>query len=164
MDDKILTPIISAVSVLCGVIVSQLSTMTIAWIDRRHKRKVLLREKYETLSLNFLDSLELPQKLMGHGKHTEEVLSLTHQKHANHVRMLALLYFPELLPSVENYIQTYSDLCVVCFGLSDPSNHLSIGEQVLYSPEYIAASEPHHLAKEKLCNTIEKYASKYAIA
>lgn len=164
MDDKILISIASATAALCGVIVSQAATAILAWIDRRHKRRILLREKYEELCLSFLASFDLPQKLLAHEHKNDEVRSLVLQKDANHAHMLALLYFQELLPSLERYTQTYSDLCVVCFGLADPSLQSSIGGQVCSAPEYITARDAHILARDSLREKIEKHASKYAVA
>ena len=106
--------------------------------------------------------MEMPQKLaMSEGKN-EELLSLTHQIHGNKAHMLALLYFHQLQESTGQYIQSYSELCVVAYSLYDPQSKLLLGEQISNHPEYITAKDIHIAARNYLQDQIQKYAPKYA--
>ncbi|HIJ90085.1 MAG: hypothetical protein OEV89_04890 [Desulfobulbaceae bacterium] len=154
--------ILAGTFALAGVALSISTSALLSLWDKNHKRKVLLREKYEELSYRFLASFEMPQKLMSYQGNKEEVLSLTHQKYGNQAHMLALLYFHQLQESTGQYIQTYSNLCVVSHSLYNPNNNLLLGEQVYDNPKYIAARNAHIAARDHLQEQIKKYATKYA--
>ena len=61
-----------------------------SWLDRKNKREILLRTKYEELWANFLESMKLPHTLMTAAS-TEDILSLTHRSSGNHAHLLALI-------------------------------------------------------------------------
>ena len=161
MDTTVLVAIVSASSVLLGAAVSQGSAMLQSWLDRRNKREILLRTKYEELGLHFLESMKLSQSLLACSTH-EETLAVTHQESANKAKMLAMVYFPELREPTGLYIASYSALCMNAISLYNPSDARVLGMQVYAKPEYIAARETHIDARSYLQKQIENFAPKYA--
>ncbi len=58
MNDPIKIAIISAGAVLCGVIISQLSTLLFSFVDKRHKKQQHLHQKCEEVMFYFVESLQ----------------------------------------------------------------------------------------------------------
>ena len=153
--------VIGALLVLSGVFLSQMVAMFQSWLDRKHKREILLRTKYEELGAHFLDSMKLPHALMK-CKSTEDILETTHQASGNHAHLLALIYFPKLQSATGQYIESYSELCLVCASLHNPDDKRPLGMQVFDKPLYIAASSAHTTARDSLQAQIERHARTYA--
>ena len=57
LDPSIAAPIISAASVLAGVAISQISVAIQSGRERKHRRAILLREKYEELAQSVADGV-----------------------------------------------------------------------------------------------------------
>jgi hypothetical protein len=161
MDTTILVAIVSASSVLVGVIAAQGVAMLQSWLDRKHKREILLREKYEALGLHFLDSMKLPHELMG-ATSAEAVLALTRQESANKAQMLALVYFPKLRQPIGQYSDSYSALCLAATSLYNPEDKRRLGAQVFDKPQYIDARNAHLAARDHLQDQIEMHSVIYA--
>ena len=132
-----------------------------SWLDRRNKREILLRTKYEEMGFHFLESMRLTGALLTCGTH-EETLAVTHQESTNKARMLSMVYFPEIRQPLELYSASYSALCLNAISLYNPSDKRALGMQVYAKPEYIAARETHIDARDYLQKQIEKFAPKYA--
>jgi len=163
MYEKTLIAIISASSALLGVIVASGIAMLQSWLDRKNKREVLLREKYEELGLHFLDSMKLPGELLTCSSH-EKTLAVTHQSSGNKAHLLALVYFPLLQQATGQYIESYSALCLTTLSLYDPTDSRRVGEQVFDHPQYIAARDQHIAARDALQEEIQAHAHIYAHA
>ncbi|TON78965.1 hypothetical protein, partial [Vibrio parahaemolyticus] len=50
MDNTILVAVVSAVSAVVGVIISQISVLLKEHLNKKHLKRILLREKYEELA------------------------------------------------------------------------------------------------------------------
>ena len=161
MDTTVLVAIVSASSVLLGAAISQGSAMLQSWLDRRNKREILLRTKYEEMGFHFLESMRLTGALLTCATH-EETLEVTHQESTNKARMLAMVYFPELREPLELYSASYSALCLNAISLYNPDAKPVLGSQVYAKPEYVAARETHVDARNYLQKQIENFAPKYA--
>lgn len=55
MEIDMQVAIIAATSALSGVVISQAITVMIDWRDKRHKRRIHLRDKYEEMMLEVAD-------------------------------------------------------------------------------------------------------------
>jgi hypothetical protein len=158
MSDSALLPVLSA---LGGVALAQGFAMLQSWIERKHKREVVLRTKYEELCLHFLDSMRLPGELLKCESH-EETLEVVHQEDGNKMHMLALVYFPSLRPATSNYIQAYAELASTSIAIYNPSDGRVLGLQVSGAQQYIDARNKYLSARSVLQNAIERYAVEYA--
>ena len=101
--------VIGALLALGGVLAAQLVAMLQAWLERKNKREIFLRAKYEELGLLVLDSMKLPEDLLKCSTH-EETLAVVRQINANKAHLLALVYFPLLRQATGQYIESYSVL------------------------------------------------------
>lgn len=57
MQKEIIVAIIAASSALAGVTISAVIALCLSYFDKRHKKQVLLREKYEEMMSCFSASL-----------------------------------------------------------------------------------------------------------
>jgi hypothetical protein len=157
-DTSVLIAIVSASSVLLGAAISQGAAMFQSWMDRRHKREILLRTKYEEFGQHFLASTEMPGRLLSSKDH-EEMQGVLHQTAANQAHLLALIYFPPLREPIERYISSYQNLCLVVADLyfKNP-NAETVGGSVFNHTDYQVASITHRADKEYLASlpTMEK--------
>ena len=136
MIDPLLLPVLSA---LGGVALAQGVAMLQSWLDRKHKREILLRTKYEELGLHFLASMKLPGELLKCESH-EATLEVVHQGDGNKIHMLALVYFPLLRQATGNYIQSYSALASTAIALYNPDDNRPLGKQAFNHPQFTAAA------------------------
>ena len=160
MIDPLLLPVLSA---LGGVALAQGVAMLQSWLDRKHKREILLRTKYEELGLHFLASMKLPGELLKCESH-EATLEVVHQGDGNKIHMLALVYFPLLRQATGNYIQSYSALASTAIALYNPDDKRMLGTQGVGKQAYADARNAHVAARDFLQDTIELHAAKYAKA
>ena len=103
MKQEILIAIIVASSTLCGVIISQAIALFQTFLNRRHEKQKLLREKYEQMMFHFSASLEWIQRLNG-STNRSEMFALSQSTDARKALSLCLLYFPSLVESANSYI------------------------------------------------------------
>ena len=120
MADSAWLPVLAA---LGGVALAQGVAMLQSWLDRRNKREILLRTKYEELGLLVLDSMKLPEDLLKCSSH-EETLTVVRQIDANKAHLLALVYFPLLREATGQYIESYSALALAAISLYSPQDRL----------------------------------------
>lgn len=156
------TPIISALSVLSGVAISQWWVARHADVEREYKRKVLLREKYEEMMFHFSESLEYLVHL--NGSRTEEsVFSLAQCPSSRKALNLCLLYFPELVQVANEYVESlYSYYkCVITTYDKNDSNTAG-GQANVKSPDYSTALKELQTKKDKFEHLIMENVSKYA--
>ena len=158
MADSALLPVLAA---LGGVALAQGVAMFQSWLDRKNKREILLRTKYEELGLLVLDSMKLPEDLLKCSSH-EETLTVVRQIDANKAHLLALVYFPLLRQSTGEYIESYSALALAAISLYDPQNKQMLGAQVFNKPEYVGARNAHLAARKHLQDQIEIHSVIYA--
>lgn len=161
MDAPVLIAIVSALSVLFGVVISQGVAMFQSWLDRRNKREILLRTKYEELGQHFLASTEKPARLLKCKTH-EEIEDAILQSEAKQAQLLALIYFPPLRDPLQRYVSSYQNLCLAVTELyyQRPEGK-KVGEVVYNHPNYHAARNAHIADKENLATQIEIHAVTY---
>lgn len=124
MQQEILIAIIAASSALAGVIISQGISMLLSFLDKRHKKHILLRQKYEEMMYHFQDSL-IYYNQVATCRTLDQLLQLTHSIPANRAMGLALLYFPNFVSMFDTYLRnqiSYYDLVVSSYNPSIPAN------------------------------------------
>ncbi len=95
--------LIGALIALCGVLVAQLVAMIQSRIDRNHKQRIHLQQKYEEMMFHFSASLVWIVDLHG-STNQEAVFSLAQCPEARKCLSLCLLYFREVAPFANDYI------------------------------------------------------------
>lgn len=119
MKPELLTAIIAATAALSGVIISQAISIFLSFLDKRHRRAVLLREKYEEMMFQFQDSLTYYSQV-GTCKDLDSLLQNSHSVSAQRTLGLALLYFPKLAPALEDYCRAQVSYYSVIVSLYKP--------------------------------------------
>ena len=162
MEITVLIAIVAGVSALLGVLVAQAVAMLQSWLDRRNKREILLRTKYEELGQHFLASIEMPGRLMKCTTH-EEIQGALHQTAASQAQLLALIYFRPLREPIRRYIASYQNLCLATTTIyyQRPDGQV-VGERVHGHPDYQVAMDAHVSERENLATEIENHAPTYA--
>ena len=104
MDTQIKTALIVAGSTTFGVLISQAISILLSFLDKRHKKHILLRQKYEEMMFHFQDSLEYYNQV-GACRTLDQLEKKTHRISANRAMGLALLYFQNLAPLFDIYLR-----------------------------------------------------------
>lgn len=124
MKIEILTAIIAAAAALSGVIISQAISLLLSFLDKRYKKHILLRQKYEEMMNHIQDSL-LYYNQVGASKTLDQLLQQTHSIPANRAMGIALLYFPNIAPILDTYLRNlvqYYNVVVSSFNPNIPAN------------------------------------------
>ena len=124
--------IISAGSVLCGVIISQIFSLIIVFLNRKHHKNILLREKYEEMMFYFTDSLNWIQQL-NNCITKGEIFSLAQSKDSRKALSLCLLYFPDLVDFVDKYMIAQSNYYNMVVGIFNESIPANAGGQAIFN-------------------------------
>ena len=101
MNTQLGTAILTGVFAFAGVIVAQATSMVISHINRRHKKHVLLREKYEELTerfFRFSDEYDTMQSSLPRDLSTRQTTTPTAIK----IKSICHIYFPELSESASS--------------------------------------------------------------
>lgn len=93
---------IAAGSALSGVVVSQVISIGLSIFEKRHKKAVLLRQKYEELVFLFQDSLGYVQAVYN-CETQSQLYQLGVCAQTNKALVLASLYFPDLVEPLSMY-------------------------------------------------------------
>ena len=156
------SPWLPALFALVGVALAQGIAMLQSWLDRKNKREVLLRTKYEELGQQFLASIEMPGRLLRCTTH-EEIQGVLHQSAASQAQLLALIYFPPLREPIRRYVVSYQSLCAATAAIyyQYPEGRV-VGEVVGKYQEYKSARNAHLLERENVATEIESHAPAFA--
>ena len=103
MKPEVLTAIIAGSSVLGGVLISEAISLFRTFLNRRHEKRKLLRQKYEEMMFYFSASLGWIKDL-NNSTTRSAVYSLAQSTDARKALTLCLLYFPKLVEPANNYI------------------------------------------------------------
>ena len=134
MKDNILIATIAATSALSGVLISQAISILLSFFDRRHQKRILLRKKYEEMIFHFVDSLE-GTTLLNLSPTLQQLHSQAVQLPCIKALSLCLLYFPDLVDDMNNYIlsqRAYYNFVVDSFNEKNP---FTAGGQAWTHPE-----------------------------
>jgi hypothetical protein len=165
MNQQILIAIIAASAALFGVIISQGISTLLSFLDKKHKKYILLRQKYEEMMFHFQDSLLYFNELAT-CKNRDQLLQNTASIPANRAMGLALLYFPALAPLLGTYIRYYVEYYELLVTTYDPNIPANAGAQArVHAKEELQNIESRLFkAKKELLNAINENAKKYTKA
>ena len=148
MNETLVIAIIASASALLGSAVAQIGTVMQHWLSTRHERRVLLRSKYEEMAM-LAGSLQV--KLWKAADRSKVELQLAAQQEllqsAIHLHTLALVYFSELLPVID-------ELRFAAVAWSQ-----AISEQK--DAEALAAAEVFVGIRQRVIDEIRKHAWRY---
>ena len=166
MKQEISIAIIAASSALCGVIISQAFSLFQSFLNRRHEKKKLLRQKYEETMLHLSTSLEWIQHLNG-STNQEAVFALAQNVAARKALSLCLLYFRKDLGGAANdYIlaqQAYYQSLIKVYDKND-LNCTAGGQFWVKDPKCKEITDNLFQKKNDFENLIISNASKYTKA
>ena len=162
-DSSIAVPIISAVSALAGVAISQIFVAIQAERERSYQRRILLREKYEELAQRLADALEDYLKLLTSNTN-HELLTHSRPVHALRVSILARLYFAELKEPALDFLSSVVSFQNALASNYNPQSQQGVGVQGVASKDVAAAQKQLELAKTSLEEAIDNHANTYATA
>lgn len=116
--------VIAASAALAGVVISQTISILLSILEKRHKKHILLRQKYEEMMFQFQDSLRYVQDV--HNCRTrDQLFQLSSSPQSGKAYGLALLYFPNLVEPLKKYsvaqVSFYTSV-VTIFDKNIPAN------------------------------------------
>ncbi len=149
---------------LSGVIISQSITLLLSFLDKRHKKQILLRQKYEEMVFHFNESLLYPTEVDS-CKTIDQIVSKIHNIPAMKAISLARLYIPDLEMPLENYIRKNMALFSETIDCFDPKIPADAGAQAAVKCGVpTPAHEELYQAKDAVLAAIRANAHKYTIA
>jgi hypothetical protein len=134
MKPEILTAIIAASAALGGVILSQAITITLSFFEKRHKKQILLRQKYEEMMFHFSDSLSWIQDLHC-CKTRHELFAQAQSPPSRKALSLCLLYFQDLSDTANQYIFAQQEYYRFVASSFDENLSANAGGQALFHQE-----------------------------
>jgi hypothetical protein len=145
---------------LAGTVVSQVFGLFSGWLDRRHKRRVIHRERLEELTDCVAKTLLWFPKLSA-GRTISDIQEAQPPTEARRMVCLAILYFPQLKNAVADYsngLAKFYHWTTDCFNPMAPA---SAGAQAAMSPDCEQRNKEITMLRQKLDNEIEKEARRY---
>jgi len=160
MPDNLKIAIIAGGFALLGVVVSQVISIGLSVFDKRHKKNVLLRQKYEEMMFEFHASLRYVQEVQM-CRTLDQLFEISSSPQAGKAYGLALLYFPELVDPLDRYSNSqivFYDALVTVFNPKIPAN---AGAQGIVDGEYIQSIKLLSKYKEEVIDALIKNAVRY---
>lgn len=163
-ESKLLIAAISASSAIFGAVISQIVTVVRDWLDKKHQRNVLLRNKYEELAGLVTDSQEWVGGLL-----TCSSLKELRNKppiNARKALILSYIYFQLLREGCEKYITECINFQNVLINNHEFKAGIDCGTQADHNnePAVLKSSSKLREFRQDLDDLIIKYSSKYAKA
>lgn len=165
MDKTILVAVVSAVSALIGVVISQVSVLLKEHLNKRHLKQILLREKYEILTDCVLEAITWSNKA-AECRSIVDLNKFAVNEPLRKAIALSLIYFPEFKNAVgefqNNYINFYN---ILVTSFRKDVNESAATQAVAHNrQEYLSSAKQFTLSRHEIDILIEKLASKYAKA
>lgn len=162
MEIDMQAAIIAATSALSGVVISQAITLTLDWRDKRYKRKIHLRDKYEEMMLEVADSLTYPSDVCL-CRTADELHRMMPPASLSKATILANIYFRELAPELDCYSGSVIDFYSHVVELYDAGNPHNVGGQLVQHGKdnpMLGLLD----AKNSVLNALKDYAPQYTKA
>lgn len=163
MSIEITTAIIAGVSALAGVIISQAISITLSFLDKRHQKQILLRQKYEQLMFEFQDSLSYFLAVQG-CKSIEEIQEHAYSHSAGRAVSLAHLYFPSLAPVMADYQMSLISYYGSVVSVFNPHVPATAGAQLQMADKDMEVIKSFHESKTKTLDILISNAGNYTKA
>lgn len=149
--------IIGAVSALSGVVISQVFSLWISHVERKHQSRMLQREKYEELVGHLHDALAWTGSELNKVKQGEQPEAFPVA--ARRVYALTLLYFSELKQEAFAFLRASEHLSGISGGLSIRKDKVENAEA--FHKDMAEAGSKYRDALHALEDKIEECAGKY---
>ena len=164
VDSKILIAVISAGSAIAGAGITQIVSIFLSHLERKHQKMILLREKYEELALLVHESNSWISAQMGANSLAE--LRSNFPEHARKATVLSHIYFPKLREACESYVNACSKFSAVLVDNHqfDPNHDCGTQAASANSKALEAAADQVRRSRQEIEDKIIKYASSYAKA
>ncbi len=165
MDNTILVAVVSAVSAIVGVIISQISVLLKEHLNKKHLKRILLREKYEELA-DCVQSAMVTSTKASDCRSISELMSFGVNEPLRKATSLSLIYFPEFKDAVGHFQNMY----ICYYNVLTKSYRRQIDETLgtqaaAQHPEaYMKAANDFRLARHEIDLLLEQYAQKYTKA
>ena len=163
MSEKIDIALLTGGFALAGVTLSQVLAWFHAYLERRHQRAILLRTKYEEMTLLFLDSLRWSTDLTS-CMSPEGILAISQSTNANKVHMLCNIYFPLLRETSGEYLDACTAFYQTVVRSYNPLSAVPLGQQVGSLPSYKEARDALLVARDAVKDQIAIHAKTYSSA
>ncbi len=159
-EPVLINPWIPIIAALSGVVIAQAFSILLSILDKRHKKHVLLRQKYEEMMFEFQNSLSYVQDV--HTRKTLDQLSqLSSSPHSGKAYSLALLYFPNLVKPLNGYIAAQISFYTSVITIFDENIPTSAGGQAIMIEGHKQARENLFRKKEFVMDALISNAKKY---
>jgi len=164
IDSKILIAAISAGSAIAGAAITQIVSIFLSHLDRKHKKKNLLREKYEELALLVHESNSWINEQMG--ARSLDDLKSEFPENARKATVLAHIYFPKLRQTCEKYVNACAQFQIVLVNNHQFHPDYDCGTQATNAnlEALAAAVEYVRSCRQEIEDKIIKYSRSYAKA
>ena len=134
-ETALIIAFISAGSALSGVILSQLICTLNNYLERRHRKNVVLQQKYEEVSSLLVSSLQwFP--LLSSCKSTAEIAPLCHPTDAMKMYSLCLIYFPNLIELSGKFLNSLSSIYSSIIKNYNQNLTETAGSQAILNPNH----------------------------
>ncbi|ENM0969196.1 hypothetical protein AB6R08_004477 [Vibrio parahaemolyticus] len=165
MANTILVAVVSAVSAVVGVIISQISVLLKEHLNKKHLKRILLREKYEELA-DCIQSAMVTSTQVADCRNISELMSFGINEPLRKAMSLSLIYFPEFKGAVGHFQNMY----IAYYNVLTKSYSRQIDETVgtqaaAHNREaYMKTSNDFVLARHEIDVLLEQFAPKYTKA
>ncbi|HFQ5066144.1 TPA: hypothetical protein ACGUVR_004757, partial [Vibrio vulnificus] len=99
MDKTILVAVVSAISAVIGVFISQVSVLLKEHLNKKHLKQILLREKYEELA-DCIQAAMVASNQVADNSSISELMKFGINEPLRKAMSLSLIYFPEFKDAV----------------------------------------------------------------
>lgn len=158
--------LISSSSAIAGAVISQAISLLQGSLDKKHQRRILLRERYEQLADHISESQSWPDTLIKCSSLSE----LSHAPlpiHARKALTISSIYFPALQMTCQNYVNSCANLKIFLINTYRPGpSGGEVGSIVAYldADGFEKAINQNVRARQAVDDLVIKLASKYAKA
>lgn len=162
-DAKLLIALISAGSAIAGAVIAQFVSIFRDILDKRHKRDVLLREKYEELASMATSS----QEWFGRQLNAMSLSELkTSPIDARKAMVLSHIYFPLLRDACQVYVNACARFQTMLVDNHEFVEGVDAGTQAAHKNrvEFERVAEHLHLCRQRLEEEIIRHAHRYTKA
>jgi len=167
MDNElnITMALIAAGAAVFGSVASQVFLLIQGFLEKKHKKNILLREKYEDLSNHVTESMLWVSHVQG-VQTLEQLNAHNVPTHARKALSLSSLYFPLLRGDCISYLNSLVNFHVVLISSYRHIPGVSAATQAVAhnKDEFLSSLAKVQKSRQILDESIIKYASKYAKA
>ena len=156
--------LIAASSAIAGATISQFVSILRDWLNKRHQRKILLREKYEELANLITHSQEWVTFQLGAQSLAE--LNSRPPQEARKATVLSHIYFPLLQDACQNYVNASAAFQSMLIENHQFAPGQTAGAQAVRQNEnaFMQAINNVQQCRDELDKQIIKYAKQYTKA